>query len=634
MWSPEQLVRQHLQHGLIPKRIYHDVKAFKRVLRDWIHVVEADPLQAKQSYPALLELEVRHVPKAPTLEQHRLSHPVESSSCSLPSFTTTTPMKLWLSLLPWEVQRGLSKAELTLPAVEPREADSSHHSIVSQDKKREQTKHEQEKKHKEEEEEDELGIVFSHSSSTSVAPSPTVPGMLFILDLPGVRARRGEVNFWSGAIQSSIDVLFFRPLPTDCYHASCGVWQVNGSSTAPPQQICPPQPASPPASPLYPLQAHDHRERLKAGESPFSPRVANTFFPAGDLELLRTGPHPAATTAVSPLITLQLHEASYLDPFLTAGEEEGNEVSKRRTVTGTSTNGGPFSHYVLECPRHTLKQAIEAALQRAKIKTNGVSTVHVHASLKLSAELEQAMISRAQVYCEYCAALEEAMGKHLKEMMMAGMKMECDSGTDLEELVEEVEDENDRVSTLVPASSSFSLPSEDQRRPSRVGRSTDIQSIEDVSPALIEEAEGRPATYSPSFLHPLHHAAASSSTTVKSALQASRYPATHAAPWVDIRTSCGSPPLDYELLSAAFRLGIGLGSVQRWCYERLLMDWRVEVLRIRKEKKRKGEAVERASCISESDLQCFLSLVQDPSLQFPEELGALVEVVAEHRATE
>lgn len=296
MWKPEHLIRRHLASRFFPNAIFHDVNILKQILRDWVEVGERMPLNEKKKFRGELEIIIRPPPSSSStssfgppmrkFQPHRSPHlsPLLQQEQQQP-FVYRVPMDLWLSLLPWDVQRGLSKADLatlfsfgspsssTDKQDEGRSSSSSTVSFPSSSplvEVQDQNESENEKPLREtteaisktsEEEEDSLGVLFgtdasegrpptpssswvaaalstpapvsaihsssssfsSSSSSSSLSTSFPVPGMLFVLEVPPLHAHHGNVCFWSGAITAPIDVLFFRPFTYSSASSSVAV---------------------------------------------------------------------------------------------------------------------------------------------------------------------------------------------------------------------------------------------------------------------------------------------------------------------------------------------------------------------------------------------------------------------------
>lgn len=177
-------------------------------------------------------------------------------------------------------------------------------------------------------------------------------------------------------------------------------------------------------------------------------------------------------------------------------------------------------------------------------------------------------------------------------------------------------------STLFP---SFVQPA--QPHAVRAKRSIGLQ-----SPMLASETEGRPHYLVPSFTQ-RHEAPVLQEHLCLSADKLARY--SRARP--DMPTE---QPVDYELFDLCLRLGVGRDAVVAHYYQRMLRDWTRELVALRRSGVTKtteevsvdggGASAETCGGIAREDVQRMLRLVQDSSLQVPEELCALVEAVA-HR---
>ncbi|CAD2221685.1 hypothetical protein AGDE_03839 [Angomonas deanei] len=96
MLSPLDIARRHTT--LAVNKSY---PLLKQILQEWKTYSEEVPLQAKPHYAATLHINV-HRPYQ--TEKEKGTH----------VYTKSVPMDLWTSVLPWEVQRGLSLAHLSL----------------------------------------------------------------------------------------------------------------------------------------------------------------------------------------------------------------------------------------------------------------------------------------------------------------------------------------------------------------------------------------------------------------------------------------------------------------------------------------------------------------------------------------
>jgi len=411
MWKPEHLVRRHLASGFFPKAIFHDVNILKRILRDWVEVGERTPLHEKKKFRAELEILIR--PPPPSRSPQSSPSPLRREP-----FVYRMPMDLWVSLLPWDVQRGLSKADLSslfsLPSPstvepEPRPSSSSSSSPLppfsvpsissaSYAKEREEgaegssmKKTASPAKEKVEEEEDTLGVLFdtaapemgppplSSSSTYSSSLSPSivpVSAMLFVLEVPPLRPQHGKVCFWSGAITSPIDVLFFCPFSYATASSSAAVAlspiahvSIPPSSSASMNESFHSSafssswssfdhsfgraPSKASAVPFLPVMRREGREggrslpnpsrhspmalrtqdwddRLSAEEGPFSREVATSYFPSVDMRLEIARSSSFLPTPPSRVAMMEKKSEEKRKQKTMSGEEEVEE--ERDTV--------------------------------------------------------------------------------------------------------------------------------------------------------------------------------------------------------------------------------------------------------------------------------------------------------------
>lgn len=341
----------------------------------------------------------------------------------------------------------------------------------------------------------------------------------------------------------------------------------------------------------------------------------------------------------------------------------------------------------------------------------------VEVSLHISPSLSGQILSQATLHVGYKKALEEAVQHHMREgtrlpsepitapqeeqanrvatswnTKTAAMGVEPIVGAaaaatqtppsiEWDNTTEEGKGDVEEVQEVVPSASSIAgcpssltfLPEDVHlTHPSASTATTFSPSV--ASSVLQMEDEGRPSHRAPSFLHPLHPRVTDPALASRrlaspySAKKAALYPLTHPPP---SHPSLLRPRVDYELIALAFRLGLGLDSFFLYYYERLLRDWKRELVRLRQVHRRReketrspaprcrneekevppsavsssslatsmarttmdagGEDLEEPSELHSQDIRLLLDLVKDPSLQFPEELGSLVEVVAEAR---
>eukprot|EP00796_Vickermania_ingenoplastis_P006792 gene6792-4873_t len=735
MWRPEQLVRRHIRQGLFPRRVQSDLSALKAVLQDWVHAVEQTPLLDKAAAPAELSVQL-----------HYQTASEGGGGDSTYVHVKRVPLAVWPAVLPWEIQRGLSKTPL------PRRVALSHHDTSPAGTTAEQALGGAPQKEKESKDrtapshhfmecggraatdvsDDPLGVVFSQVQAsqqqqqqavarsgggrsnsvfaTSSPPAPAsvaTPGMLFMLDVPSVKRQQGEVHFWSGAIVQSIDVLVLRPGLLEGTTAGPNAIAAAGRE----QEGHQPSPlTSSSASFISNVRAWDLRDRLDAREGPLSPALVRTFFPPHDLHF--------APSEQGGVKALHLHHYGHLDPFprvlkemerteqeATRKEKEENTENKQVEEEGqggalsfsvrTVSNSPPYAHYVLECPRHTMQHAIQAAVEELQYIVHhkepqqhmlDPTAVAVKVSMRLSAELEEQLVSRAQIFVGYVSSLRQAMEQHMRRLSRPPVVEDLEDvsgptpggegdGEEEEDLEEGEEAEMEATAALVSPSAAPG-GTEMVKRPATP---SSCSTAETVAPRRAPatsyasdrlaavEGDGQPDTIVPSIppLSPaqqqqMQRLGRHRGGPVQSARERSRYPMT-SVPFDAVQQSSGtvSQPVDYELIGYAFRLGIGMDSVLRHYYERMLMEWKDEVRRIRRRQRevqqqanntdeqqqqscrklpalrqrqqaddREGAAAVPSppSLVQDEAVYQLLALVKDSSLQFPEELGALVEL--------
>lgn len=791
--SPFDIARSHVR---LP--IGRNYGALKTALRDWRRYTEQTPLGSKVAFPAALCIEVRRPSPAALLstassasgaaavfrgasgggggmfasrlsawkQRHGLSgkdttttssHGTEGREGLLPHVhRTLVPLSLYTALLPWEVQRGLSLTELTLPtttADNVADADavqasaSASSSAVGNDN----------------DDADPYGVVTTAevAKDTATASAETIPGMLFLLDLQSVQANGGQIGFWSGAITRPIDVCFFSP--------------TQSASVAGPGNSF--------------SRMRDRDVAMQVEDNEIAPAVVAKFFPKNELR--------------SPRYALRLHTYGHLDPFPWCEAVEGNnddgdgdDEERCFSVEATHTreneeDAATLPRFVLETVRHAVSAGVTRAMQEsladyarvygdeglAILKTatatvsnnrkgaagpqqqrqqNDDEAVELDITLDLSAALRDDLVNKAQLHAHYVSMIEEAVagyagalsrpvvsdaadaplgqdddidnnGIHTSDggddgssdpsqrrmqvwlseteqvwvtpAKLAAMQREqtrkhdqtpCEAKladeeaeaaaamsdaagadanggerdddddddaylaeTETEQEQQQEEDDSHLVATTSrgatdrknignAASAAFATAA-------REGGTSAARSIGRQSPMLADEDEGRPSYLAPSFTG-RHEAAtlnsnSNSSSSSSSSSVAHLVSADKMARYV--KTSSDAPilpPIDYELLDLCMRLGVGTTAILYHYYERILREWRAELLGMRaaaKQQQKQGTTTTQSaeapvqsspsSRIADSDIARMSAMVHDPSLQVPEEMRSLVDAVAKAR---
>lgn len=464
-----ELVKSHIQ---LP--VNRDYAALKRVLREWHQYSTQVPLQEKPTFPAELLITITRAP--PSVRSHDIITNSSSSKWTSkllnqnrkPSTSSShahsrrwslwksraaaltaanaspkgdgaaaagdrrdekpfvyqkvVPLHVWTSVLPWEMQRGLSFSDLVLP---PSLTDSGDDGASTAD--HEHHDQGQEGKHHpgkaapagEEEEEDPYGIVTPAATSTPPASTPvsahplaatnrpvttvaaSAPAMLFLSDMPSARAY--GTGFWSGAIRQPIDVIFVAPtLPTSV-----------GPSSASFQR----------------LRAQDGLAAVE--DNHVSQQVLTRYFPLQEIQ-------PTSSSASSSSVVFRVHSFSHLDPLPptihpSRLDTEARGCAAAAALSFTATPDGPYEsaheapRYVFETPRHTLQPAVAAALQESRsilrAQTGGGTMVSdndgdvsIDLVVNFSDALRDDIFAKAQLCVEYVSLLEEAIAHYAQEL--------------------------------------------------------------------------------------------------------------------------------------------------------------------------------------------------------------------------
>jgi hypothetical protein len=468
------LVKSHLH---LP--INRDYTALKRVLREWHQYSTQVPLQKKPTFPAELLITITRVPPsahrdgAKTLGQHdamtakllgdrrrssigrsrrwslwksRATPPTSSAASTAALLTEqeskpfvyrkVVPLHVWTSVLPWEMQRGLSFSDLSLSSALTDDDASSpvrnngRHESVQLPNSRDKETAMKDGKVEEEEEEDPYGVVTplataaggppppppsaaaaasftlrflashpAHRPSISIA-APT-PAMLFLSDTASTRAY--GIGFWSGAIRQPIDVLFVAPtLPT-----SVG-----------------------PSSPSF-QQLRQQDSEAAVEDNRVSQQVLTRFFPLREMQ-------PTSMPA-SSVVTFRVHSFSHLDPLppslhpcrvdAAEGQAAGNAFTATPDAPYNSVEEAP--RYVLETPRNTLQPAVAAALRESRSifsSQTGATEASTRAEevddhdvsidlvVNFSDSLRADVFAKAQLCVEYVSLLESAITHYVREL--------------------------------------------------------------------------------------------------------------------------------------------------------------------------------------------------------------------------
>ncbi|CCW63934.1 unnamed protein product [Phytomonas sp. EM1] len=595
-------------------------------------------------------------------------------------FVKNVPLELWTALLPWEVQRGLSgsvleeeegkgKGKAATPAREGSvglETDPNRGSASPAKD--------------EDEEEDPYGVVSTPVRQGSLdARGPPEnddggksnavrPGLLFVLDAKQTQ-QQGAVRFWSGGIIIPIDVLFFV-------------------ATQPPAVAQSPS--------FRGLRREDVALKLKNNE--LARAVAEHFFPNDELRSgltefkLHTHGHldpfpsdppgvlegnarfdvgasfpPNAGPDQIPRFVLEAPRHLLRRSVQYALRESEKDYER---VHGPCVDADADLQLTLELSEGLKAHLMAKAQLHAQYVMPLVETIVYHLrrlNRPLNSDSDRVAVgeaadgggnqtggdgARLQVWLsekeqrwmtprELAALQAEQTRKSLETPWQAQRQDDADL-FDPHDNEEPTDDDHaqlfqEEAAVSVVADATTGLGSNIAKseadpalrvRPAQPGGTSASRSIGLYSPTLAEEDEGRPSYLAPSFFGRNDANVLREHALVVNADKLARYPRTRShLPRL--------PPIDYELFDLCVRLGVGHEVVMHYYYQRLLREWRQELLQLQNQGK--NRAVEGAanttssSRLHDDDVQRMVRLVRDSSLQVPDELRFLVEEVHQHR---